>query len=480
MNGRVFDLVVIGAGPAGMRASARAVEAGLSTVLLDEQSAPGGQIYRAITTTPLLSPELLGSDYWHGAKIVADMRSANVLYEPNSTVWGIFPSKADGHRTIAFDIAVSRSGASHVVRAGHVIVAAGALERPFPIGGWTLPGVVTAGAAQILLKSSGIAPSGHTILAGTGPLLYLLAAQLIRAGTTVQCLLDTTPKRRWRSSLPMIGQFAASPYLRKGLTLLAFVRRRIRVIRDIHMLEAIGESHVESVRYQVGGRVEELQADNLLLHQGVVPNISLSNAIGCAHRWDEAQACFIPKVDEWGTSTIQGITIAGDGAGIGGARVAEARGTIAAFNAAYALGRITANQRLLATKDARKQLALWSRGRIFIDAMYLPRLQFRRPQGDTIVCRCEEISARQVIEAIKLGCHGPNQLKSYLRCGMGPCQGRYCGLTVTELFAQERHVSPDAVGSYRLRFPIKPIPLGELADLPQTEASRRAVVRISG
>jgi bacterioferritin-associated ferredoxin len=217
----------------------------------------------------------------------------------------------------------------------------------------------------------------------------------------------------------------------------------------------------------------------LLLHQGVVPDINLTNAIGCAQLWDDAQTCFVPTVDAWGASSVAGVTLAGDGAGIAGARAAQAHGHIVALNAACALGRIGVEQRDGAGASAQVERAHWLRGRRFLDLTYRPAPQFRVPSGDTIVCRCEEVSAQQVIDSVKLGCSGPNQMKSFLRCGMGPCQGRFCGLTVSELIAHERQTTPAEVGHYRLRFPIKPITLGELASLPQTEASQQAVVRLA-
>ena len=154
------------------------------------------------------------------------------------------------------------------------------------------------------------------------------------------------------------------------------------------------------------------------------------------------------------------------------------RGRLAALHAACMLGHLDAPQRDAHSGAARRELKRWSRGRRFVDALYLPAMQFRIPSGDTVVCRCEEVTAQQISNTVKLGCTGPNQMKSFLRCGMGPCQGRMCGLTVTELIAKERGVSPAETGYYRLRFPIKPITLGELAALPQTEASIDAVVRI--
>ena len=123
-------------------------------------------------------------------------------------------------------------------------------------------------------------------------------------------------------------------------------------------------------------------------------------------------------------------------------------------------------------------LGKYTRGRTFIDVLYRPAKQFRQPRGATIVCRCEEITAQQINDTVALGCPGPNQMKSFLRCGMGPCQGRLCGLTVTELIAEARGVSPQEVGYYRLRPPVKPITVAELAALPKTDAAVKAVVRI--
>lgn len=467
-----YDIVIIGAGPAGLAAAAEAAAMGLAVALVDEQTEPGGQIYRAITSTPVRQRDILGPDYWHGEKLVAAFTRSSATYSARTTVWAV-TRKDEG-----FEIGLSKNGAAQLVDARHVILATGAQERPFPVPGWTLPGVMTAGAAQILLKSAGLIPGGATILAGSGPLLYLIAAQFTAAGARIECLLDTTPPGRWSAALRHAPDFISSPYMAKGWSLLRAAQKMTRIVKGVDSLAAAGDNKLEGVRFSIGGKAHDIPADLLLLHQGVVPGINLSNAIGCAHHWDAAQACFTPTVDEWGATSVPGVTVAGDAAGIAGARSAEARGTLAALHAAVVLGHLEPRQRDSQGGAARRELERWNRGRKFVDALYLPAPQFRIPEGDTIVCRCEEVTAGQIASAVKLGCTGPNQMKSFLRCGMGPCQGRMCGLTVTELIARERGVSPAATGYYRLRFPIKPITLGELAALPQTDASVDAVVRI--
>ena len=461
-----YDVAVVGAGPAGLAAATVCARAGLATVLFDEQQTPGGQIYRAVTTTPVTRDTILGPDYWAGAKLAQGFLASRAQYVPGATVWNLTRER---------EIGVSVAGAARILKAGRVILATGALERPFPIPGWTLPGVMTAGAGQILLKASGLVPDGRTVIAGCGPLLWLIAWQYLNAGARIDAILETAGADRaaaWRHA----PAFAASPYFLKGLRLMFAVRRRARVVTNVIELRAEGRDRVEAIAFRTARSGEQrLPIDNLFLHQGVVPNVNLAMAAGIEHRWDDVQLCFSPVLDDEGGTAIPGIAIAGDGAGIAGAEAAQARGMLAGIAAVRALR--PGVQAAAPEATVRARLARFKRGRAFLDAYYQPAARFRRPARDTLVCRCEEVTAGQIIDTVALGCTGPNQMKAFLRCGMGPCQGRLCGLTVTELIAQARGVAPQAVGYYRLRPPIKPITLGELASLPKNEAALRSVAR---
>jgi hypothetical protein len=239
-----YDVVVIGAGPAGLAAAATSAEAGLSTLLLDENMGPGGQVFRAIASTPVTDRSQLGGDYWVGADLVQALRASGAEVIHRATVWSLDRN---------LEIAVSIGGASAFVKAKRVILATGALERPFPIPGWTLPGVMTAGAAQTMLKSSALVPDGRTVIAGQGPLLWLLAAQILRLGGRIDRILDTTERSNYFAVLPHAFAFLTSPYFAKGLSMMREVKAKVLEIAA-HMLEASpGDLQIENSVVSVKG-----------------------------------------------------------------------------------------------------------------------------------------------------------------------------------------------------------------------------------
>jgi len=337
------------------------------------------------------------------------------------------------------------------------------MERPVPLPGWTLPGVMTAGALQIMLKSSGVVPNEPFVIVGCGPLLYLLVQQCLAAGARPQAVLETaTRTNAWRA-LPYLPAAMRSRDLATGLAMIAALRRsgvpRFRRVSDIQIE---GTDAVSGIKLRSGGKEHRLATRLVALHEGVIPAQQMARSIGCAFTWDATQRCFAPVVDEWGNSSIDNVLIAGDAAGIGGARVAEHAGRLVALEALRRIGHIDAVRRdTMASKDwqaRRTHLAI----RRFLDALYAPRDEILRPAGDVMICRCEEVTADAIREVVRQGCLGPNQAKAFLRAGMGPCQGRLCGPVVSEVIAEARSMSPAEVGYYRIRPPLKPIAVGEL------------------
>ena len=456
MEQKIFDVAVIGAGPAGMAAASTAAGLGFSCLVIDEQPGPGGQIYRNAGRCPLKDPGILGADYAEGEALAAAFLDAGIEYLSGTTVWHVDDEGAIG---------LSREGRAWSVSARYILVATGAMERPCPIPGWTLPGVMGAGAGQVLLKASAMIPDGPVVLAGSGPLLFLVAWQYLNAGAEVAGLVETTPRANYLAALPFLPRaLAAGGYLWKGLSYMrALGKAGVPRFSGAADLRAEGTSKVEALSFRTGRKRWHIPCDVLLLHQGVVPNVQITRALGCEHLWDDGQACWRPRLDVWGRTDAERVYVAGDGGGIGGAAVAAIQGRLAALEIARRLGSIDSRERDRRAAPQRVGMARHLRIRPFLDALYRPVEAVRRPEDETVVCRCEEVTAGDIRGMVRMGCLGPNQTKSFGRPGMGPCQGRMCGLTVSEIIAGERGLPVAEVGYYRIRPPIKPITLGELA-----------------
>ncbi len=459
MNAR--DLAIIGSGPAGMAAAAQAAELGLSVVVLDEQPRAGGQIYRDVDRVGSRRGDILGADYTDGARLTALLHNDAIEHLTGAVVWAI----EDGFR-----ISYTQNGRGAQIEADRILLATGALERPMPIPGWTLPGVMTAGAGQILLKQSGVL-ARDAVLVGSGPLLYLIAAQMVRAGTPPAAMIETQTRRdMFRATRHISGTFRGWRYLAKGLKLLAEIKRaRVPRFTGARGIAIEGEGKAEAVAFTSNGSTQRIPCETVFLHHGVVPNTQAARSLDVSHSWNTGQHCFLPVLDDWGQSEIAGVFIAGDGAAISGAGAAEQTGRLAALGVAEQTGHLSADERDRMAAPLRAALSRETAIRPFLDAAYPPYGGALYPADSTMICRCEEVSAGDVRGYAKLGCIGPNQTKAFGRAGMGPCQGRYCGLTVTALLAEANRQSPDETGYYRIRPPLKPVTLGELAAMQPSE-----------
>jgi NADPH-dependent 2,4-dienoyl-CoA reductase/sulfur reductase-like enzyme len=451
-----YQLLVIGAGPAGMAAAQSAARCGVQVAVVDEQAQAGGQIYRNVNAGPLADIGLLGKDYVFGRQMVQSFAHAHIDYFANSSVWYLDKSG---------ELGIVENGVHRRVTAQRVVIACGAQERAMPFPGWDKAGVMTAGAGQILMKSAAMVPAEAPVLAGSGPLLLLLAWQYLHAGVTIRAIVDTSARAgRWSALRHLPRALAASDYLFKGLQLMAAIRRaRVPWYRQASDLHAEGGDRLRALSFKCQGKTRRIETGLLMLHQGVIPALHVAAAADCETRWNDVQQCWQPNVDEWGQSSQPPIFIAGDAAGIGGARAAWLSGQLAGLQIAHQLGRLEQEERNRSARPIRNARERHLAIRPFIDAYYRLDDTALAPPDETLACRCEEVTVAEIRALAAMGCSGPNQAKAFTRCGMGPCQGRFCASTMEQLFAREQDVDPSRVGRFNARPPLKPVTLGQLA-----------------
>lgn len=457
------DLVVIGAGPAGARAALRAQACGLDVLLVDENPDAGGQVWRPLPlgfsragdASP--SPEAVQGD-----ALRAEVRKSGVRCLFGHKVWNV----GSGLR---IDLIGPDGVVSWQPRA--VLVATGTTERVLPFPGWTQPGVIGLAAATILLKSQNMLPGRRTLVAGTGPLLLAVANGILKAGGEVAAVLDLASRRDWLRTLPSLA--ARPDLLWQGAQWQIALRKAGVPVLYRHGIESV-EAVAGGLRIrarQVDGAGAPVasassrvfEADAVAAGHGLVPGTDVTRLLRARHRYDAARGGWIADADAEGRTSLAGVYVAGDGAGIAGAAAAGAHGEMAAVACAFDLGRLSARDH---ARERDRLSAQWRKparfGRAMAGLMALKQGAVAGIAPATVVCRCEDVTRAEIDAAARDGARDVNQLKAWTRCGMGPCQGRTCSDVAGALLAA--HVgSREAAGCFTGRAPLRPVSLAEVA-----------------
>lgn len=467
------SLIVVGAGPAGLGAAIEAARAGLPCTLLDESGHLGGQIYRPPPPEfRIAQPHLLGRDFDRGERLRREFARVadRVKVIAGASVFGLW----DSGREVAWT-----SGRDSITqRTDRLILATGAYERPIPFPGWTLPGVITAGGAQTLVKTLRIRPGRRALVAGTGPLLLVVANQLHQAGVEVAAVLEAG-KPSW--SPAQLAHFVGEwELMRDAWEYWRGLRRaNIPLLFNHTIFEAHGVDGVTAASY---GSVDasdwtprrestvRIDVDHVVVGFGFVPSTQLSESAGCRHQYVHELGGWVPIRNDFMETTAPGLFAVGDGAGVAGSVVAVAEGRIAGITVAEqagAIGRAEAERRragplnrLRSLSGVRRILDEISRIRPGLSALATP---------NTLVCRCEEVALHEVHAALAQGAQDLQAVKLLTRLGMGQCQGRNCGPSTAMIMSGALSYGPASAGRINPRTPVSPVTLGALANMRAAE-----------
>lgn len=448
-NTPAYPPVIVGAGPAGVRAAETLVAAGLRPLVIDEAARWGGQIYRQ-PPEGFQRPKRALYGFEAGKADALHRAMAGILpevdYHPRSLVWNIEASALD----------VTCDGRSETVPFSHLILAPGATDRVLPFPGWTTPGVFTLGGSQVALKFQGCAVGSRVLFLGTGPLLYLVAYQYAKAGAAVAGVLDTSDFADRARAVPGLLRDPAT--FAKGVYYVGWLRAHgVPVHGGVRPVRVEGDGRLAALVWRRNGAEHRTACDAVAFGLGLRPETQLADLAGCRFRFDAMDRAWVPERSAAGRSSVPGVYVAGDGAGIAGADAAEMAGERAALALLEDLGRPVDSARTTLLEQKLTASARFRRA--LTDAFPFPADWAASIPDDTPVCRCEEVSAGTLRKAARDGEAAEiNRLKALTRIGMGRCQGRMCGAAAAELLSQALGTGPEAVGRLRGQPPVKPLP----------------------
>lgn len=452
------DVVIIGAGPAGIRATLTLVGAGLRPLVIDEAASSGGQIFRRPPRSLSADPRRLygfaasRAKSLHGA---FDALGDHIDYRPDTVVWNIERDQAR----------ISRNGRPETIEWDHLILATGAMDRIIPFSGWTLPGVYTLGGAQIALKAQACTIGERIVFFGTGPLLYLVAWQYAKARANVVAVLDTAPPLAKLRAAPKLAKGGRT--IREGLWYIAALRARgVAISSGIRPIAAVAGPDGAVAGFQFAdrrGHDRQLICDGIGFGYGLKSETQLADLAGLPFTFDKLQRQWCPVEGVVAHANKKNrIYLAGDGARIRGAEIAELSGERAALRLLVDLGRDQYQARLHGIETRLERAEPFRRG--LETAFPFPAHFARELSDETLVCRCEGITAGELRNAVTAaGASDINRAKAFTRLGMGRCQGRVCGAAAAEIVAHAAGIPIEAVGRLRGQPPVKPVALGTLA-----------------
>jgi len=463
LNNKKYNVVIVGSGFSGIAAANRLIGNGLSILLVDENLHIGGQLLRKL-------PEKLGLDKNYrpdyvkriGNGFIEGIKSGEIDILNNSSVIGIYDNKEilieiekERIRSIDFDA---------------ILFATGARERYLPFKGWTLPGVFSAGMAQVLMKSSGVLPSKNVVVGGSGLFLFSAAYEFIKNGAKVRAVMESTGVSGKIKLLPVLLHNFSK--ITEGIRYVGKIglagvpikfNRRIIEARGRESLEEVVIGKTDSEGKIVIGSEKIVETDGFAYSYGFVPNVELPNLAGCKLSFDKDLGGWIVNVNDNMESGISGVYCAGEVTGVGGALKSINEGLTASISILelFDKGNEFKEEKKKLIKKRKHHLNF---AKLFNSLYGIRKSEISEIPDETIICRCEDVKMGDIRKAVKDGFTSPGALKISLRTGMGNCQGRTCGPLIYDIFSELFLPEDNHFTIFSKRPPVKPVKIGVLVN----------------
>jgi len=464
------DVVIVGGGSAGLAAARQLLDAGISPCIIDEQPRPGGQIARQPPREFTVGEWLNGGLYTNIRGLIEEVGSdPRLIWRGGTSVAGIMP----GDRGAGFRLTLAGKGLEEV-RARRVLIAGGCYDMPVAFPGWTVPGVMSVGAVQTLLKSQQVLTGERIAIFGTHPLMIVLAAQIVRAGGQVA---SVNFAQGFRQMLALglshgIASLRAPGALMAAGSEMAFLRRkgvRIRFGTGVRRAEAGDKGALSHLVLQSDGNDIAEPCDIAASCYGFLPQSDLVRQVGADVRWSDPAGGWEAEHDGAMRASVPGLYVAGETTGVAGSEIAMAEGAIAGLSIALDAGAITSQFAQTGMRAAQRTLERQRGFAGLLRQIADPTDFMPDADPDTLLCRCEDISAATIDATITQVAaagdgFGADAVKLRCRAGMGLCQGRSCEHSVMRRIAQATARPVEQIDGYRSRFPARPLSIGDMIE----------------
>ena len=448
-----YDTIVIGAGPSGVKAALRCSKKGLKVLIIDSNQNSGGQIYRAPPKSYVKKSNKSLEENLIQIKFSKHLEENNIDTAYNHTVWQVSPG---------FKINTFNEEGAVEWSAKNLIIATGTYEKIIPFEGWTTPGIIGLAACTIMLKSHQTIPGNKIILSGNGPLLILVAYYVLKFGGKVDAIIDTSSKIKWIQS--MFSLILNPKNFIQGVSwILKIIFSKVPIYSN-SLVTKVTKTKKDGISIEIQNiknkKIKVVDTEVLAVGHGLTPSTDITRLLRVDHEYNELKGGWIPKLDKYFRSSMKGLYITGDGAGISGAIAAEDKGELAACA-------LLKDQNIINEKEfnnmTNKILNRLKRYEIFAKGIAelnsTPTSLIKNINDNTILCRCEDITKKDIKNAVNNGAKNLNQIKSWTRFGMGPCQGRTCQYSVAKVASEQLKCNVKDLGYLTGRTPLRPFPL---------------------